>query len=251
MHIRELFHFRIVTAVVLLGLMVSLLASCGEHSQKDIDRITGKSDGQTADTLVTQPPGRQLNVGFLVLDSVYNTELIAPYDIFHHVQFHTDPSMNLFTVARRSDTLLTTFEGLRLEMDYDLNSAPRIDVLVVPSAKHNLDTDLEDTTVVNWIRERGNQAEYVMSLCDGAFMLAEAGLLDEVKCTTFPGDIPAFKERYPHLDVQEETIYVHDGKMITSAGGARSFDPAMYLVELLYGRKVVEGVGRGMVIDWP
>ena len=45
--------------------------------------------------------------------------------------------------------------------------------------------------------------------------------------------------------------FVHAGKAITSQGGVRSFDAAMYLVDLLYGREVAQGVGRGLLIPWP
>lgn len=89
-----------------------------------------------------------------------------------------------------------------------------------------------------------------MSLCDGAFVLAQAGLVDGKESTTFPSDIQRYKETFPHLKVHEGVSFVHDGKLITSVGGAKSYDPALYLSELLYGRKVAEGLGRGLVIDW-
>lgn len=201
--------------------------------------------------LPTVNPDRAFNVGMLVLDSVYNSELFAPYDIFQHTIFHTkpNPGMKIFTVARDT-SVLTTFEGVRILPDYALETAPRIDVLVVPSALHNMDSDLEDSRVIDWVRDRGASAEYIVSLCDGAFILAKAGLLDGLNATTFPGDIDAFEKMFPKVKVHREVSFVHDQKAITSAGGAKSYDPAMYLVELLYGKKVVEGVGRGMVIDW-
>ena len=70
-----------------------------------------------------------------------------------------------------------------------------------------------------------------MSLCDGAFVLAKAGLLDGKTCTTFPGDIAALRERYPKANVIDGLSFVVDGKLITSAGGARSYDPALCPVE--------------------
>ena len=89
-----------------------------------------------------------------------------------------------------------------------------------------------------------------MSLCDGAFILAQAGLLDGLQCTTFPSDIGRFRETFPQLDVKEGISFVSDGKAITSAGGAKSYDPALFLVEYLYGKKVADGVAAGLVIDW-
>ncbi|MCB0855121.1 MAG: glutamine amidotransferase, partial [Bacteroidetes bacterium] len=68
--------------------------------------------------------------------------------------------------------------------------------------------------------------------------------------TTFPGDIEKYKQTFPHLTVHKDVLFVHHGKFITSAGGAKSFEPALYLAEMLYGKKAADGIARGLVIDW-
>lgn len=194
-------------------------------------------------------PDETLNIGILAINGVYNSELMAPYDIFQHTIFHTHKGMKVFIVSPTQETI-KTFEGIRIVPDYDFENVPEIDVLVVPSAEHNMDTDLEDDNLISFVKEKGAAAKYIMSLCDGAFILAQAGLLDGLRCTTFPSDIDRFKETFPHLDVRRDISFVHDGKAITSAGGAKSYDPALYLVEYLYGKKAAVGVGNGLVIDW-
>ncbi|MEM7350700.1 MAG: DJ-1/PfpI family protein [Acidobacteriota bacterium] len=196
------------------------------------------------------PTDRPLAVGFLIVDGVYNTELTAPFDIFHHVRFHAQPGMEVFTVSPAGQSVLT-FEGLTIEADYSFETAPPIDVLVVPSAEHSMDTDLENEAMMQWVRTVGEQASFLVSLCDGAFVLAAAGLLDAVAATTFPGDQDRFAEMFPHIDLRRGISFVHDGKALTSQGGARSFDVAMYLADHLYGEKAAQGIGRGMVIGWP
>lgn len=191
-----------------------------------------------------------LNVGFLIVDGVYNSELIAPYDIFHHTVFHTQPGMKLFTVSLDGKPV-NTFEGLEIGAHYSFANAPKIDVLVVPSAEHSMDSDLDNKAMMNWVRKVGSEADYLVSLCDGSFVLAAAGLLNDVTSTTFPGDVDRYVEMFPKLDVRRGVSFVHDGKALTSQGGAKSYDVAMYLVDRLYGEKVAKGVGRGMVIDWP
>ena len=196
-------------------------------------------------------PEKQLNAAFLIVDGVYNSELIAPMDVLHHTVFHTDKGIRVFTVAQMQDTL-TTFEGLKIIPDYSFvtDSLPRIDILVVPSAKHSMDADLENVALMEFVRKTNREAAYVLSLCDGAFVLAKAGLLELHECTTFPGDIGKFRLAFPQLKVHENVSFVHDRKMITSAGGAKSYEPALYMVELLYGKKAAEGIASGLVIDW-
>ena len=89
------------------------------------------------------PSERRLQVGFLIVDGVYNSELMAPYDIFQHTIFHTEPGMEVFTVSPDGEDV-TSFEGLRIGAHYSLADAPPIDVLVVPSAEHSMDSDLEN-----------------------------------------------------------------------------------------------------------
>ena len=192
------------------------------------------------------------NVAFLIIDGVFNTELTAPYDIFHHTIFRENiKAMNVFTVSNQS-TPVRTFEGLNILPDYNFltDSLPNIDILVVPSAEHNLDTDLENEALINFVKQTNKNAMYVTSHCDGAFVLAKSGILNGIESTTFPGDIGAYKKMFPELIIHDSLLFVHDGKFITSAGGAISFEASLYLCELLYGKKVADELAKGLVIDW-
>lgn len=192
------------------------------------------------------------NVAFLIMDGVFNTELTAPFDIFQHTIFRDSiKAMNVFLVANTSE-YITTFEGIRLLPDFNYlkDSLPQIDILVVPSAEHHLDTDLEDEKMLNFVKETADEALYVTSHCDGAFVLAQTGILDGKASTTFPGDIETYKKRFPHLTIHKDVLFVHDGKFITSAGGAKSFEASLYLAELLYGKNIAQRLAKGLVIDW-
>ena len=175
--------------------------------------------------------------------------------MFQHTIFHAPridpahPGMRTFVVGRTLEPF-RTFEGLTLTPDYDIANAPRIDVLVVPSAETSLSSDLEDQELIDWLEERARSARYVLSYCDGAFPVAETGLFDGYAATTYPGDQDAFEERYPDVRLVRGVSFVDAGRLLTSVGGAKSYDSAMYLVERLYGLEVARGVGRGLVIDY-
>lgn len=197
-------------------------------------------------------PANRYNVAFLIMDGVYNTELTAPYDIFQHTIFRKNiKAMNTFLVANTLEPI-TTFEGIRLLPDFNYLSddLPKIDILVVPSAEHHLDTDLEDEQMIDFVKRVNQDALYITSHCDGAFVLAKAGILDQSVSTTFPSDIGKYKEMFPYLDVRSDVLFVHDGKYITSAGGAKSFEAALYLAEVLYGKEIAKSLAGGLVIDW-
>ena len=88
------------------------------------------------------------------------------------------------------------------------------------------------------------------SHCDGAFVLAKAGLLEDVVSTTFPSDINTYKTMFPNLKVKDSVFFVHHDKYITSAGGAKSFEAALYVCEYLYGKEIADYLAEGLVIDW-
>ncbi len=196
------------------------------------------------------PRDRPLRAGFLVVDGVYNSELAAPYDVLQHTVFHTKPGIEVFTISPDGQPL-TTFEGIRIVPRYSFANAPAIDILVVPSARGSMDKDLQNQALIDWVRRVAGQACHVVSLCDGAFVLAKAGLLDGVPATTFPEDYDRLAEMFPKVDLRVNVSFVDAGKILTSQGGARSYDVAMYLVDKLYGQKVAQGIGKGLLIPWP
>ncbi len=224
-------------------ILFALLFSCGSEPKED--------DSYSMPASVHKEHAERYQVGLLIMDGVYNTELTAPYDIFQHTQYREGiKQMDVFMIAEEMKPV-TTFEGMRIMPDYSFNKHhPDIDILVVPSAEHHLDTDLDNKVMIDWVAKTGTAAEFVTSHCDGAFVLAKAGLLDKVASTTFPSDIKKYREMFPELDVRDSVLFVHDDKYITSAGGAKSFEAALYLCEYLYGDSIARSLAGGLVIDW-
>ncbi len=228
--------------ILFIALMVS---SCQQNTRPPETTILKEKTRPILDSA-------NYNVAFLIMNGTYNTEFTAPFDIFQHTKFRKNiKAMNTFSIANTLEPI-TTFEGVRLlpDFDYTQDGLPAIDILVVPSAEHHMDSDLQDTTLLNFIKKTDKTALYMTSHCDGAFPLAKAGVLDSVVSTTFPSDIEAYRKMFPKLKVKDSVLFVHDGKYITSAGGAKSFEAALYLCELLYGKEIAKSLGKGLVIDW-
>ena len=224
-----------------------LLAACSSQSAPAALDEPGRT-GELLDIAAK----RRLHAGFLIVDGVYNTELTAPYDVLEHTAHHLPNGLGIevFTVSPTGNPI-TTAEGLRILPDYGFGTAPPIDILVVPSAQGSRDSDLDNEAMIEWVRHQGGQARVVMSLCWGAFVLARADLLDGRECTTFPSDYGSFARSFPEVNLLVNVSFVDDGGIITSQGGARSFDPAMYLVETLYGQEIARRIGEGLLIAWP
>ncbi len=232
-----------------LILLLIILSSCkSEENNKNNKLIKGEKLHKVFPKLEKN----RYNVAFLIMDGTYNTELTAPFDIFQHTIYRKNiKAMNVFTVAN-TDKPITTFEGIRMLPDFNYlkDSLPKIDILVVPSAEHHLDSDLENEALINFVEQVDKEAIYVTSHCDGAFVLAKAGLLNNKVSTTFPSDIDKMRTMFPDLDIRKKVLFVHDDKYITSAGGAKSFEAALYLCEFLYSKEIAQSLAGGLVIDW-
>ncbi|WP_299796434.1 DJ-1/PfpI family protein [uncultured Maribacter sp.] len=231
----------------ILPLFLIILLSCQEN------KSTVEKEIITEDIrIMPELNSESYNVAFLIMDGTFNTEFTAPFDIFQHTKFREGiKAMNTFTVANTLEPI-TTFEGVRILPDYDYtkDDLPQIDILVVPSAEHSMDSDLNDTAMIDFIKKVNKNALYMTSHCDGAFPLAKAGILDSVASTTFPSDVENYRKMFPNLNIKDNVLFVHDGKYITSAGGAKSFEAALYLCEVLYGKEITKSLAKGLVIDW-
>ncbi len=223
-----------VTSRILTALAASLaLAACqSSHTKSDPAAVPASAHVRS----------EQRNVGILIFDGLFITEYTAPFDIYKHV----GKEMNVFTVAPKKGTI-TTYEGVVLQPDYAFGQEPRIDVLVVPSGIHSVDTDLENAALIGWIQGKAKSAEYVTSHCWGAFLLAKAGLLDGSECTTFPSSIDDLQKKFSKVRARKDQRFVVTGKTITSTGGLAAYEAATYVVEQLYGKEKADAVATGLV----
>jgi transcriptional regulator GlxA family with amidase domain len=98
------------------------------------------------------------------------------------------------------------------------------------------------------LRRAVGRGARVLSVCTGAFILGEAGLLDGRRCTTHWRSAGKLAQRYPGAKVDPDVLYVDDDPVITSAGTAAGIDACLYLVRKEQGSRVANGIARRMVV---
>ena len=148
--------------------------------------------------------------------------------------------------ASLGGTPVRTSSGLRLTPDESLpehDIGP--DVLLVPGGEG---TRPADPDLVAWLRAHGPSATKLVSVCTGAFLLAEAGLLDRRRVTTHWAYCATLEARFPQLTVDPDPIFVRDGNVTTSAGVTAGIDLALALVEEDLGRDAALEIARHLVM---
>jgi len=143
--------------------------------------------------------------------------------------------------------------GLQLMADRSWRTPPAehlartVDDLVVAGG-NGVQQALHDPVLLSWVTTMAEQAERVVSICSGSFVLAEAGLLRDRRATTHWSRFDQFEARYPRTTLDRDALFVRDGDVITSAGVTAGIDLALALVEDDHGTQVAQTVARHLVV---
>lgn len=157
------------------------------------------------------------------------------------------PAYAVEIVARRAGPFACS-SGLRLIADRGIAEVRGgIDTLLVAGGR-GIESVLGDGVVIAWLRRAAGRSRRVASVCTGAFLLAEAGLLARRRATTHWAWCDALARRYPSVRVDPDPIFVRDGRICTSAGVTAGMDLALALVEEDHGRAIALQVARQLVL---
>jgi putative intracellular protease/amidase len=187
------------------------------------------------------------NLAIFIFDGVQIIDYTGPYEVFGQARDGKQHLFKVYTVAEKADPI-TTNMGMTVVPKYSFETAPKPDVILLPGG--NVNDHMNKPAVIKWVQERANEAEYVLSVCNGAFYLAKAGLLDGKTATTFYGLIDELKQLAPKAKVVTDQRFTDNGKIITTAGLSSGIDGALHLVERIAGRGRAEEVALNMEYNW-
>lgn len=186
----------------------------------------------------------KLVVGILVFDGFLTSEVTAPMEVFAKAAAEGNIRFEPHLIAAEKKTVVSE-EGVSILPDLDFARAPRLDVLVVPSA-YSMEKHLADERLVAFIRDKAAQAKYVASNCAGAFLLGKAGLLDGRRVTTYIGGAKELQKMFPKARVVDDRHVVVDGNLVTSIGGATSYEATLTLLEKIGGSALANTVAEAL-----
>ena len=139
-------------------------------------------------------------VGILIFDEVEVLDFCGPFEVFsvsrpEGVKDDESRLFEVFTIAEEEKTVRCR-GGLLVQPHYTLENAPPLDIVIVPGGQGTR-RERHNQTLLNWLEAQNEQTELTLSVCTGAFLLAERGLLDGKKATTHWGSVGFMRETYP------------------------------------------------------
>lgn len=178
-------------------------------------------------------------IAFYLQDGVEVLDFAGPMEVFAYAGY------KVFTVSATQEPIKS--QGiLNVIPDYSVDNAPPADILAFFGG--NSGAASQNPNVIDWIQKQKN-IQYHFSVCTGAFVLAEAGILNGKTATTFQSALNDLEANHPQIDVRKNVRYVDNGKVITTAGISAGIDGALHLVAKLQGLNAAKRTAYYMEYD--
>jgi AraC family transcriptional activator FtrA len=155
------------------------------------------------------------------------------------------PAIDFRVCGERPGVPVRSSIGVAMAPMEDLEALVDADLVAVPALTIR---DEYPPAVIDALRDAEARGATLLSVCSGAFLLGEAGLLDGRRCTTHWREVKALAHRFPAADVDPDVLFVDDGNIVTSAGTAAGIDACLHLVRRELGSSAATAIARRMVV---
>ncbi len=205
------------------------------------EKRTGSPESATTTNPLKPPAQGTIPVAFLISDGAVLIDFAGPWEVFQDVSIPgvMDGPFKLYTVAETNKPIVAS-AGMKIVPDYTFDNAPVPKVIVIPAQNKANDAAME------WIRKSTKTADLTMSVCTGALVLAQSGLLSGKAATTHHNAYKLMAVHYPDIKVQRGVRFVEDGNLATAGGLSSGIDLALRVVERYFGRQAAENTAFSM-----
>ena len=199
----------------------------------------------------------KLTVGILLFEDAEVLDFCGPFEVFSLTgrlkatgknQGGTDTAINVYHIAQ-SERPVKALGNFLIQPHYTIQNHPELDVLVVPGG-WGVWAAVQQEEVVAWVRRMAGRVTVMSSVCTGAFLLGQAGLLAGRKATTHWMSLDRLSREFPQTEVQTGVRWVDEGDLVTSAGIEAGIDMSLHLIERLLGREMAETTAKRMEYSW-
>jgi putative intracellular protease/amidase len=190
-------------------------------------------------------------VAVVVYDGVELLDFAGPGEVFEVAAGYGESAgrraFEVYTVGRSREPI-TSQRFVEVVPQYGIAEAPLPDVLVIPGGSSGRVSG--DAEFLAWVKRAAEGAEITLTVCTGAFVLGEAGLLDGREVTTWYNAVDRLQQRFPAVRAQHGRRFIDSGEVVTTAGVSAGIDGSLHVVARLLGRRVADATARYMEYHW-
>jgi transcriptional regulator GlxA family with amidase domain len=175
------------------------------------------------------------NVAILIFDDIEILDFAGPYEVFNGAGEMTNPSaFYVYNIGISGQPIIGRGK-FTVTPRYSIDDCPQADILVIPGGLGTRPL-LKHEKLIAWIADQSTKVEMLMSVCTGALLLAQAGLLKNRSATTHHGAFEQLKLISPTTNVVKDQRFVQSSdRIVTSGGISAGIDLALFLVEKMIG----------------
>lgn len=180
------------------------------------------------------------NVGIFIFDNVELLDFAGPYEVFSVTsELNNFELFNVFTIAHTKKEIYT-INGLSVNPKYSFQNCPKIDILILAGGDGTNQAIL-DPDIMNWLKEKNDEAEITMSICSGARFLALIGALNHNNYCTHPLIYENMRQLVPTgIPIEGKRFVQANQKTYTSGGISAGIDLSFHIIFKLYGKKIIK-----------
>jgi transcriptional regulator GlxA family with amidase domain len=186
----------------------------------------------------------QRTLGVVLFPGFELLDVYGPLEAFGHLP----EAFRIVQVAEHAGPIASA-PGVRVVADAAMADAPKLDWLLIPGGIGTR-REVDNPTILDWLRTRSATAERVAAVCTGASLLASAGLLDGRRATTNKAVFGWVKSTGPKVNWVPQARWVHDGRFSTSSGVSAGIDMTLDLIAKYVSADTSEALAKAMEYDW-
>jgi len=190
-------------------------------------------------------------VGFLLFDQLQLLDISGPMDALdsanqHLIRQGAEPAFELITLALNKRSLKSE-SGLALTAEASFQQVEQLDWLIIPGGKGTRAVMNCDKTM-SWINQIADKATRIISICTGAYVLAQTGLLEGKRCCSHWRFIDDLVQQFPTINFEAEPLFITDGKLCSSGGLTAGIDLTLSLIQQELGKGTAQATARDLVM---
>lgn len=186
--------------------------------------------------------------GIYIFNEVEVLDFAGPFEVLSIAEYpNKEKVFKVHTIAEKKE-IISARNGLKVFPDIDISEALNInlDLIIIPGGYGAEEIEIKKPHIIEWIKRIEKNVAILASVCTGAFLLAEAGLLNNLDVTTHWMDLDRLEKEYKSVNVKRNTKFVDNGKIITSAGISAGINMSHHIVTRLAGKGIADATLKRM-----
>ncbi len=192
--------------------------------------------------------GNKVKVGIVLFNEVEVLDFAGTYEVFSLASKEKEKIFEVKTIGEIGE-IISARNGLKVLPDFNFKDDCTFDILIIPGGYGAEEIEIRNPIMIDWIKLQQNQVEILASVCTGALLLAQAGVLDNKKATTHWMDLNRLEKEYPKVEVIRNVKFVDEGHILTSGGISAGINMSFHIIKRLFGAEVAKDLAKRMEYD--